>query len=419
MQPSHKCFAELALVIAMWGTSQSLAAAVNVRFVVHCPADTPAEASIYLAGSAPQLGTWRPDGLKLSRQADGTYTGEAQLAAGQTIEFKVTRGDWATVEKNADGTEHANRTAKITADTRQIEITVELWANGAPASTAKSTVVGTLEIHDIDSRALKQSRKIRVWLPPSYDKSRDDHFDVLYMHDGQNCFDRATSAFGNEWEIDESLTRLSAEKKIPPIIVVAIDNGLANRINELTFTTDAKLGGGKAADYTDFLLTEVKPFVDRTYRTNTGPAHTYLGGSSLGGLASLEIARRHPGTFDGVIAMSPALFWADEALTRDIERDPGGLHNTRIWLDMGSMEGGIINQAKNVGEAKSAASGAPGQPENSNSRLVTAAHRLDEALAKHHIPHRLTIDADHPHHNEPAWAARFPDAITYLLGNQP
>lgn len=415
MQLSSKYFAKLALLIMMLATSPSLAAKVAVRFVVHCPADTPADSTIYLAGSAPQLGTWRPDGLKLARQADGTFAGEAPFEVGQTIEFKVTRGAWATVEKNADGTEHTNRTAKITADTRQIESTVERWANGTPASTLKSTVVGTLKIHDIDSHALKQSRKIRVWLPPSYDTDKDARYDVLYMHDGQNCFDRATSAFGNEWEIDESLTRLIAEKKIPPIIVVAIDNGLANRINELTYAADAKLGGGQAADYTDFLLSEVMPFVERTYPTNTGPAHTYLGGSSLGGLASFEIARRHPGTFGGVIAMSPALFWADEALTRDIERDPGGLRNTRVWLDMGSMEGGIINQAQTPGEAKSAASDAAGQPDNSNSRLVTAAHRLDEALSKHNIRHRLTIDADHPHHNEPAWAARFPQAAEYLF----
>lgn len=216
------------------------------------------------------------------------------------------------------------------------------------------------------------------------------------MHDGQNCFDRATSAFGNEWRIDETLTQLINAKRIPPLLVVAIDNGQSARIDELTFTPDHKHGGGQAPAYTDFLLNEVKPFIDHTYRTRPDAPHTYLGGSSLGGLVTLEIARRHPHTFAGLLVMSPSLTFADSAVPRDIARDPAGLASTRIWLDIGTRE---------VSPNDSPA----------NQRLVTAARDLDAILTQYNIPHRLTIDADHPAHNEPAWAARFPDAITYLL----
>jgi predicted alpha/beta superfamily hydrolase len=412
--------------ILMTVGSISLAGSQRVALVVQVPAETPADAKVFVAGSVPVLGNWRPDGLSLPRQPNGTYTAEVELAAGQSIEFKITRGTWATVEQNADGSDRPNRTATIDADTQKIEVTVARWATGKPASRPPNTVVGTLKLHTIESRHLKLARTIRVWLPLGYDANPSARYDVLYMHDGQNCFDRATSAFGNEWEIDESLTKLIAAKEISPLIVVGIDNGLANRINELTYTADAKRGGGQAAAYAAFLLEEMKPFVERTYCPNTGPTHTFLGGSSLGGLVSLEIARRHPNTFGGVIAMSPALQWADESLTHDIERDPSGLRTTRIWLDVGTQEMGtppIITKS-------------PAEPANSNStvnstasnpvsddpsaRLLTAAKRLDAALTKHNISRRFIIDADHPAHNESAWAARFPEAIHYLVnGDQP
>lgn len=405
------------IAVCLW--SVPACRAERVRFIVHVPADTPADASVYIAGSLPSLGRWQPAGLKLSRQADGTHAVEVALESGRSIEFKVTRGSWQTVEKYADGTDRENRTAKISADTRRIEITVERWGSDKPPAAPKNTVVGTLQLHDINSQALHQARTIRVWLPPSYDTDAGARFDVLYMHDGQNCFDRATSAFGNEWEIDETLTRLIAEKRIRPIIVVAIDNGLANRINELTYVADEKLGGGKAAAYRDFLLNEVKPWVERTYRVNMGAAHTFLGGSSLGGLVSLEIARRQRNMFGGVLAMSPALWWANESLTRDIERDAGGLRDTRVWLDMGTQEGGNDEAAQPTSAQKTTSPDEPANSEIPTNRLVAAAQRLDAALTQQDVAHRLAIDADHPHHNEPAWAARFPEAIVYLLNQQP
>jgi predicted alpha/beta superfamily hydrolase len=220
------------------------------------------------------------------------------------------------------------------------------------------------------------------------------------MHDGQNCFDRATSAFGNEWEIDETLTKLISDKHVSPMIVVGIDNGLANRINEFTYHADPERGGGHGSAYAEFLLTEVKPFVDKTYRTRLGRAHTFLGGSSLGGLISLEIARRHPDTFGGVIAMSPAIGWAGQSLIHDLERDSGGLMGARIWIDMGARESTALSA---------------GIADERSQRLIAAARRLDEALMTHRIDHRLVIDDRNAEHNELAWAKRFPRAIAYVL----
>jgi predicted alpha/beta superfamily hydrolase len=183
---------------------------------------------------------------------------------------------------------------------------------------------------------------------------------------------------------------------------VGIDNGLASRINEYTYNADLERGGGHGAEYAEFLLTEVKPVVDKTYRTRLGPASTFIGGSSLGGLVSLDIARRHPNTFGGVIAMSPTTWWAGQVLTQDIERDAGGLAGARIWIDVGSHESAPLS--------------ATGKVDTESQRFVDAVLRLDEALAKHRIDHRLVIDDQHGEHNEPAWASRFPQAIAYIVG---
>ena len=365
-------------------------AAQPVEFVVRVPADTPAGESICLAGSLSAAGGWKPDGVKLSRQADGVYSATLDLEIGQTLEFKITRGTWATVEKAADGAERPNRSLKVDASTRRIEVTVERWANGPAAR--QSTIVGTLKLHKIDSKVLGQARTIRVWLPSANDEAADARYPVLYMHDGQNCFDRATSAFGNEWEIDETLTRLIAAKTIPPLIVVGIDNGLGNRPNEYTFEADATRGGGHGADHANFLLKEVKPFVEKTYRVQTDKAHTFVGGSSLGGLDSLELARRHPETFGGVLAMSPTIFWADGAVMKAIDKDASALKNTRIWLDMGTREG------------------TPSQSE----KYVEQIRQLSAALDRQNITHHLEID-DGAAHNEPAWSKRFERAITWLM----
>jgi predicted alpha/beta superfamily hydrolase len=379
------------IALASAGDSTS---AKSLRITVVVPTDTPASATIFVAGSLPRFGNWKPDGWKLQRQADGSYAGDIDLEPGQTLEYKITRGDWSTVEKKSDGSDRPNRTLSADANTKPIAITVESWATANPTENRPTTVVGTLKTHQLDSKSLGAKRVIRVWLPPDYDASSDGRFSVLYMQDGQNCFDRATSAFGNEWEIDETLTRLISEKRLPPLIVVGIDNGLAQRANEFTYDADREHGGGKAANYAKFMLTEVMPFVEKTYRTYSDAPHTYIGGSSLGGLISLEIARRNPNTFSGVIAMSPSLWWADESLTKAIDDDPGGLQKARVWLDIGAREG------------------------ESKNHYVEAATRLDAVLTRHKIAHHFTVDEVHPAHNEPAWASRFSQAILYILNTE-
>src|SRR5688500_13960984 len=115
-------------------------AAQKVRIVVKVPGDTPHPDAIYVAGSVPSVGGWKADGVKLAREENGTHAGEIDLEPGLTLEFKITRGTWETVEKSADGSERPNRSVAIDASTKQIHVTVDRWASGA-AEPKPSTVV--------------------------------------------------------------------------------------------------------------------------------------------------------------------------------------------------------------------------------------------------------------------------------------
>ncbi|HYE63239.1 MAG TPA: alpha/beta hydrolase-fold protein [Phycisphaerales bacterium] len=373
--------------------SATLAHAITVQVVLKVPADTPPSDSVYLAGSLPTVGGWKADGLRLFRDPANpttTFTGEFEADPGQTLDFKFTRGSWATVEKNADGSDRPNRSFAIKNDTKVLEATVVRWGEG---SASPSSIVGRLSMDLLLSEHLKGSRMLRVWLPPSYYKDPQATFDVLYMHDGQNCFDAATSTIGKEWRIDETLTQLITAGKVRPMVVVAIDHGGKARTDEYSFAPDTQRNaGGKGDVYGKFLLEEVMPFIASNYRVKGGPEHTFIGGSSLGALVSLELARRHPGVFGGVIAMSPALQWDNESLTAALEKSQSPFKGPRVWLDMGTRE---------------AMAG------GTSEKFVAMAQRLSAVLKGAGIEHKLTI-ADGAEHNEGAWAERFDDAILYL-----
>ena len=102
--------------------------------------------------------------------------------------------------------------------------------------------------------------------------------------------------------------------------------------------------------------------------------------------------------------MSPAIWWNDDALIKEVEADAGGLAGTRVWIDMGSRE--------SIPDASTGPSNTQSQ------RFVAAARRLDAALTKNQIAHQLLIDDVHPEHNELVWASRFPEAITYILNGK-
>lgn len=213
---------------------------------------------------------------------------------------------------------------------------------------------GQLRRHDaFHSKFLEHDRDVLVWLPPGYDEGcgagsarrfdtavrHQGSYPVLYMHDGQNLFE-ADTAFqkGEHWRLAETATELIETGAIEPLIIVGIYNTGDHRTEEYTPTRDARLGGGLADNYGRMIIEELKPLIDRLYRTRPDPAATGIGGSSLGGLVSLYLAFTQPQVFHRVAALSPSVWWNWRAILKTV-RQERSKPPLRIWLDMGTAEG--------------------------------------------------------------------------------
>jgi len=175
--------------------------------------------------------------------------------------------------------------------------------------------------------------------PPSRTSVSNLRYPVLYMHDGQNLFEPETAFLkGEHWRIGETAGELIAEGRIAPLIIVGIANTGDHRADEYTPTREAKLGGGRADDYGRLIIDELKPLIDRTYRTRPDREATAMAGSSLGGLVTLYLGFTHPAVFSRLAVMSPSIWWDRRAILKTVRqaRSKPGL---RIWADMGTEEG--------------------------------------------------------------------------------
>src|SRR5689334_21298070 len=184
------------------------------------------------------------------------------------------------------------------------------------------------------SQFLPDPRDIVVYLPPRYDEEAERRYPVLYLHDGQNVFERNTAFGGVEWQVDDTAEQLIAAGEIEPLIVVGIYNTGRHRIDEYTPTRDGEKGGGKGALYGRMLVEEIKPFIDREYRTLPDAADTGLGGSSLGGLITLYLGLEYPEIFGKLAVLSPSVWWDNRAIL-DLIMQTNPKPRLKIWLDMG------------------------------------------------------------------------------------
>jgi predicted alpha/beta superfamily hydrolase len=202
------------------------------------------------------------------------------------------------------------------------------------------TLTGDIHLHNnFHSRFLPTARDIIVYLPPGYEQAESRRYPVLYMQDGQNIFDTATSFFvGRERHMDERAEALIAQHAIEPLIIVGIYSAGLERINEYTPTRPkGSSKGGQADLYGRMLVEEIIPFIDAQYRTWKGPAHTGLAGSSLGGLATLYLGLKYANTFGKLAITSPAAYWDDEMIVRYVQSLPSRT-DQRISLAIGTEE---------------------------------------------------------------------------------
>jgi len=175
---------------------------------------------------------------------------------------------------------------------------------GGKGSVMEKTIHHAVNVEVIDEAfyipQLQRNRRIWLYKPGDYYRT-DKKYPVIYMHDGQNLFDGDT-AFGEEWGVDETLNKLGAE-----CIVVGIDNS-QHRLTEYNFHDHEEYGPGEGRQYMNFIIQTLKPVIDRNFRTKRGRTHTYIAGSSMGGLISLYGAIYFPETFSAAGIFSPSLW---------------------------------------------------------------------------------------------------------------
>lgn len=260
------------------------------------------------------------------------------------------------------------------------------------------TLTGYFRTHPaFHSAFLKQDRNVIVWLPPDYEASPRRRYPVFYLCDGQNVFDGATSFLpGKEWRLDETSQRMTQSGEMEPAILVGVYNS-PDRISEYTPTYLERFKqGGKADDYGRMLIEELKPFIDAHYRTRRTGRDTGLGGSSLGGLLALYLGLKHPRVFQRLAVVSPSVWWDNRVIVRMVEalkRRPA----LRIWLDVGTAEGGNAQEADETLQDARALHAA----------LLNRGWKPGRDLA--------WLEVEGAHHNEDAWAARADKMLAFLF----
>jgi predicted alpha/beta superfamily hydrolase len=350
--------------------------------ITSIPSNTPANPAIHMAGN---FNNWNPgsNAHKFVQSPDGTYKLTFSPNVGE-LKFKFTRGTWETVEGSSTGTFGPDRSYTYTGGVKTLNLTIDGWeGNSSVASSASPQVSIMTDSFFIPQ--LNRYRKIWLYLPKTY-QTTTEYFPVLYMHDGQNLFDKKTS-FSGEWRVDETMDSLIA-KGHQPCIVVGIDNGGSQRLNEYSPWINAQYGGGQGDEYIDFIVKTLKPHIDDKYRTIRDANHTGIMGSSMGGLISSYAGVAYPDVFGKVGAFSPSYWFSPKAFSQVEERkvDPDS-HN---YLIAGDKEGG--SQVADLVKMYQT--------------IIDNGGRLDHTYMVHHA---------YGTHTEKYWAGEFAKAYLWLF----
>jgi len=231
-----------------------------------------------------------------------------------TAEYKITRGSWSAVEAAGNGSDIPNRTLTYMANDT-VKIDIKQWKDFYSTSAHTSLPQVQVLKSNFFMPQLNTKRRVWIYLPKDY-YNTSTLYPVMYMHDGQNLFDRPYSFVG-EWKVDEALAS-GVMSGVKDYIVIGIDNGGSERINEYTPYRHPNYGGGKGELYAEFLVNTLKPFIDDNFRTLPEPQHTGIAGSSLGGLISFYTGIKYPHIFGKVGVFSPS-FWYSDSMYVDVD----------------------------------------------------------------------------------------------------
>ena len=183
----------------------------------------------------------------------------------------------------------------------------------------------------------KKDRRLYVYLPKEYEKT-DERYPVLYMFDGHNVFYNSHATYGKSWGMKEYLTRTHL-----PLIVVAVEcNHEGNqRLSEYSpYDFNARGMGrieGRGKETMDWIVNELKPYIDETYRTIPDREHTMIAGSSMGGLMALYAVVAYNEVFSRAAALSPSIMLCMKEV-RSLIAETKLQKTTRVYMDVGSTE---------------------------------------------------------------------------------
>jgi len=349
------------------------------------PANTPADAQLYIAGD---FTGWNPGSAAWALHLNDSLKWEITLPQrpeGTAIQFKFTRGSWETVEKGNIGEEIPNRTFTF-GNGQVIHVNVLNWADNGSGGGSTAAANVSIMATAFAMPQLNRTRTIRLYLPPDYQTS-GKRYPVLYMHDGQNLFDVLTS-FSGEWQVDEALNTLAGQGFTVPI-VVGIDNGGVNRLNEYSPWRNASYGGGQGDAYMRFITETLKPYMDANYRTLTDRDNTAIMGSSMGGLISFYGILQYQQIFSKAGLFSSS-FWFNDS-TFSFPHLTGINMPMRLYQLCGTDEGGDQ----------------PGDMMRMNDSLRSA------GLPATDIANQIVAGGQH---NEALWRNHFTEAIRWLFG---
>ena len=350
------------------------------------PAYHSGSSGIYLAGS---FNGWNPQNeqYKFNRDEKGNYYITLKLTPGK-YEYKITRGRWDKVESRKGGAAIENRLLVIPTD-KTVELIIDEWTDHFVKAPQKSTASKNVKIIDTSFiiPQLSRVRRVQIYLPENYTASKNK-FPVLYIQDGQNVFDDSTS-FAGEWGVDEFLDSSKARQ----CIVVAIDNGGSNRLNEycpFDFTLNPQKptkNKGEGLKYIEFLAKTLKPFIDNNYRTLKEKKNTFITGSSMGGLISFYALLKYPKLFGGAGVFSPSVWICKDDLLR-LVKTAGKKVNANIYFYCGKQEGtGMVQDMLKAYEEMGAVS---------KSKMTM-------------------VIRDNGKHNEPTWRKEFPLFYEWIM----
>lgn len=377
-----------------------------------------ASSPIYLAGS---INGWNPkdERFKFTAQSDMKWrlhvTKELLATKPSTLEFKFTRGSWDLEEVNADYSIPANKLlgnikkSDIKAgEAPQIEYTIVAWVDSNPKASQRHVgdeyraieatgTVKRLQVRGGAGSAEGRVRDLLVWLPPGYDNAENakTKYPVLYLHDGQHIFEKYGNAPG-EWKADETATKLINEGAIVPIIIVGIPNSEGGRTAEYS-PVEAIPGVKPEGDkHVAWLVSEVMPRVERSFRVATDREDTIIGGASLGAAISVHAITLHPDRFGGVLAESLPLVSGDVNAWKQFS-DVGRTWPNKVFFGVGGSEWGKDQADKNT-------------------KLVDAVKAMNQSAegGTNATKTKLVVDQEAPH-NEDAWAKRLPDALSFFF----